>query len=255
MRIPAGLRGRPGMEAAAMSGPRRPVLLRPGALRALLRQPDLPPDLVAKISERAGDMARAEREHATAAARAVAWEAVLRRLPVVLLSLLALAGAAGVAYLLSPVPPEATPEPSPVAAEPEDARPVTPPPAPPPAPAQGEAPVAAAEPVSPPATRPAEAAAPPPKIAPVQAKSPPVAPKAVRPARTNRPRETKAPPSRPAAPERTAAQPVRSVPASPPPGPFAQPGSSRPAEPGETAPAAPVTVPTAVPLVEVPPQP
>jgi len=132
-----------------MNGPHRPVMLRPGALRALLRQPDLPPDLIAKISERAGDLARAEQARDAAAARAIAWEAVFRRLPVVLLSLLALAVAAGIAYLLSPVPPAAAPEPSTIARDPEDAQPVTSAPALP-ASAQSEQPVAAAEPAAPP---------------------------------------------------------------------------------------------------------
>jgi len=255
MRIPAGLRGRLGMGAAGMSGSRRPVALRPGALRALLRQPDLPPDLVAKISERAGDLARAEQERAAETARAVAWEAVLRRLPVVLLSLLALAVAVGVAYLLSPVPPEAVPEPSTIAGEPEDGQPVAPAPAPLPASVQGEQPAATAEPASPPSARPAEGATSPLPVTAVRAKAAPARPSATHPAGTDGAREINVSPSRPVPSEGEGAQPSRSAPASSPPTVSAQPGSSQPAGRSETAPATPVNVPTTVPLVVVPPQP
>lgn len=91
------------MASAGMTGPDGPVPLRAGALRALLRQPDLPPDLVAKISARADHLARAEQREARARGWVVPWS----RLPIIVAILMTLVVAAGIAFTLLPAPPEA----------------------------------------------------------------------------------------------------------------------------------------------------
>jgi len=111
---------------AGVAEPRRPVPLRPGALRALLRQPDLPPDLVAKISARADHLARAEQQRG---AGGHGWRS---RMPVVVMVLAGLAATAGIAFLLSPAPPESAPAspisvPEEASARPSSAVPLPPP--------------------------------------------------------------------------------------------------------------------------------
>lgn len=244
-----------------MSGPRRPVPLRPGALRALLRQPDLPPDLVAKITERADDLTRAEQDRDASIARTVAWEAVLRRLPIALLGLVALAGVAGLAALLLPAPPEtgsqsaAAPMP---AEEPSaaliPARAATLTDDEPPIPADGVASapkqVPTREGVSVSSAESGETA--PNQVvrpsAPASRNAPrPGASKVARAART-RARSNPVPLKKPVA------QPVRPAPApASPPSPQAQ--SGNPVTPTGGAAAGAVQVPAVIPLVEVPPQP
>lgn len=86
-----------------MTGPDGPVPLRAGALRALLRQPDLPPDLIAKISARADHLTRAEQRGAGARGWHVPWS----RLPIIVAILMTFVVAAGIAFSLLPMPPEA----------------------------------------------------------------------------------------------------------------------------------------------------
>jgi len=242
-----------------MSGPRRSVPLRPGALRALLRQPDLPPDLVAKITERAGDLTRAEQDRDAAVARTVAWEAVLRRLPIALLGLLALAGVAGLAALLLPAPPETVSESAaaPIPAEKPPAafipeRPVAltehEPPVPADEAASASEQVPAREGVAVSSAKSGEAASSQvvrPSAPASRSASRSGASKAARAART-RAR------SKPVPLKKPVAQPVRPVPA---PASSAQVHDGNPVTPTGSAPVGTVQVPAVVPLVEVPPQP
>jgi hypothetical protein len=85
---------------ANMTDKRRPVELQMGALRALLRQPDLPPDLAAKIQERTA--AEARRQKLDGSFR--------RRLPVIIVTLAAIAVAAVLALIVMPETSETKPQ-------------------------------------------------------------------------------------------------------------------------------------------------
>jgi len=234
-----------------MSGSRRPIALRSGALRALLRQPDLPPDLVAKLTERAGDLARAERERDVATMRTIAWEAVWRRLPIALLCLVALVVVAGIAYLLSPAPPKAAPDASTAVSAAEPVLSV-------PDPTPGETSAVVSGPTNPP--QPAREMASSPRPVPTQAvagqaEARPAsganvggAKRSDRAAQLSGSQTSSSPPAPLTAPVRS---PLRSASA-----PLVPAPSEESSGPSEVAPpATPVAVPTSVPLVEVPSQP
>jgi len=83
-----------------MTDKRQPVELKMGALRALLRQPDLPPDLAAKIQERTAAEARRQKLEGS----------FRRRLPAIIVTLGAVVVAAILALVVMPETSETKPQ-------------------------------------------------------------------------------------------------------------------------------------------------